>query len=54
MVRGNKIKDVRLTVQEVDQYDDFRDLSPDQKERLIALVYEVSRALYKSYEGKHE
>lgn len=54
MVRGNKIKDVRLTVQEVDQYDDFRNLSLDQKERLITLVYEVALALYKSYEGKHE
>ncbi|MGN7822914.1 hypothetical protein ACTJJB_22535 [Chitinophaga sp. 22536] len=54
MVRGNKVKDVRLTIQEVDQYDDFRDLSPDQKEHLITLVYEVSLTLYKTYGAKHD
>lgn len=53
MVRGNKIHDVRLTIAEIDQHDDFKNLSPDQKERLIALVYEVSLALYKSYGARH-
>lgn len=48
-------KDIRLTIQEIDRHECFRDLSPEQKAELIALVYELSLALYKIYGAtKHE
>lgn len=47
-------KDLRLTIQEIDQHEYFRDLSPEQKAELIALVYELSLALYNIYGKQHE
>lgn len=47
-------KDLRLTIQDIDQHECLRDLSPEQKAELIALVYEISLALYKIYGEANE
>lgn len=38
-----------LTIVDLDRWDDFKDLPPDKKEKLITLVYELSLALYNIY-----
>lgn len=44
-------KDIRLTltIEDINQHECFRDLSPEQKAELIVLVFEISLALYKIY-----
>ena len=39
-------KDVRLTVEEINQHEDFRDWPDDRKRALISFVYDLSIILY--------
>lgn len=43
-----------LTVEEIDRFEQFKNLPLDQKLELILLVYDISRALYNSYSSNDE
>jgi len=51
---GATIEDVRLTIEEIDTVECFKNLSAQQKLELILLVYDLSIALYHSYFCQHE
>jgi hypothetical protein len=43
-----------LTVQQIDEYECFKDWPEEKKEKLIRFVYELSLALYHSYCNANE
>lgn len=45
--------DIKLTIEEVDAQECFRNLLHEQKQKLISLVYEFSLALYNLF-GKRD
>jgi hypothetical protein len=44
----------RITIEEIDSVEDFKNLSTDEKLELISLIYEISLALYNSYKNSDE
>lgn len=44
----------KLTIEDIDAHEQFRNLPPDQKLELILLIYDISLALYNSYSNDHE
>lgn len=40
--------DLRLTVEDIDSQECFKNLSPEAKERLISFIFELSHILYHS------
>lgn len=52
--RADNGKVLMLTEEDINTQECYRNLSPGQKEELIALVYELSLALYHLYSKGHE
>jgi len=43
------MENIRLTIEDIDTQECFRNLSTEQKLDLISLIYDLSIALYNSY-----
>jgi hypothetical protein len=54
MQGGDNRNALILTEEEINTQECYRNLSPEQKAELIALVYELSLALYHLYSKGHE
>ncbi len=44
----------KLTIEEIDAQESFRNLSYEQKLELISLIYDIGLALYNAYYRLHE
>lgn len=56
-MKKNKVEDTqipKLTIEDIDKHEAFKDYPHDKKLRLIDFVYELSLALYHSYYNANE
>ena len=54
MISGTTIQDVRLTIEEIETQECLKNLSPEQKLKLINFIYELSLVLYHSQRRNNE
>lgn len=47
--KGGDIENLKLTMEEIDTQDSFRNLSTEEKLELILFIYQLSLVLYHSY-----
>lgn len=54
MIPEKAIQDLRLTIEEIETQECFKNLSPEEKLNLINFIYELSLALYHSQRSNDE
>lgn len=47
-------ENLKLTIEDIDSHEEFKNLSPEQKLELISFVYRLAIVLYHSYSAGDE